>query len=55
MNSVEMNKETLVATDATILVTDHETVDYNFVLQHAPLVIDTRGVYGNGEGKVYPA
>jgi len=31
--------------DAVVLVTDHSAVDYDLVAAHAPLVIDTRGVF----------
>lgn len=34
----------LAAQDAVIIVTDHAAVDYALVLEHASLVVDTRGV-----------
>jgi UDP-N-acetyl-D-glucosamine dehydrogenase len=37
----------LAAYDAVLLVTDHHAVDYQFVLQHANLIVDTRGVLRN--------
>ena len=37
--------ETLAAHDATLVVTDHTAVDYELVARHAPLIVDTRGVY----------
>src|SRR5262249_13830196 len=37
--------ETLAAVDAAIVGTDHSAVDYEIVARHAPLVVDTRGVY----------
>jgi UDP-N-acetyl-D-glucosamine dehydrogenase len=55
MHSTPLTAETLAATDAAIVITDHKAVDYDLVLQHAPLVIDTRGVYRNRNGKVHPA
>ena len=30
--------------DAVLLITDHAQVDYDLVVEHAPLVVDTRGV-----------
>lgn len=45
MESRPLTPETLSATDAVLLVTDHTAVNYRLVLEHAPLVIDTRGVY----------
>ena len=32
----------LASRDAVVLVTDHSAYDWTFILQHAPLVIDTR-------------
>jgi UDP-N-acetyl-D-glucosamine dehydrogenase len=62
MESQPLTAETLAAADAVLLVTDHRAVDYRLVLEHATLVIDTRGVYrrllgGGGErpAKVVPA
>ncbi|HEX2254983.1 MAG TPA: nucleotide sugar dehydrogenase [Thermoanaerobaculia bacterium] len=57
LRSVELSEETLVAQDAVVLVTDHSTVDYRRVLDHAPLVLDSRGIYrrlagGDGGGRV---
>jgi UDP-N-acetyl-D-glucosamine dehydrogenase len=45
----------LQSIDATIVITDHKAVDYGLVLEHAPLIIDTRGVYRDHNGKVHPA
>ncbi len=45
MHSVDLSVETLQAVDAVLIATDHTAVDYQFVVDHAPLVIDTRGIY----------
>jgi len=45
MQSTPLNEKTLAAADAVLIVTDHRAVDYALVAQHAPLVIDTRGLY----------
>jgi len=45
MNSVVLEPRTLEACDAVLIVTDHSAVDYAMVARHAPLVIDTRGIY----------
>jgi UDP-N-acetyl-D-glucosamine dehydrogenase len=55
MESVELDPETLNATDAAVLVTDHSKIDYDLVLEHAALVIDTRGVFRDTDNKVRPA
>jgi UDP-N-acetyl-D-glucosamine dehydrogenase len=45
MSSVPLTAEVLAAHDAAMVVTDHTAVDYELVAAHAPLVVDTRGVY----------
>ena len=55
MESQPLTPDTLAAADATVLVTDHAAVDYDLVLEHAPILIDTRGVYRDHNGKVHPA
>jgi UDP-N-acetyl-D-glucosamine dehydrogenase len=55
LESVPLSAETLEASDAVLLVTDHTGVDYDLVLRHAPLVVDTRGVYRQGHEKVVRA
>jgi UDP-N-acetyl-D-glucosamine dehydrogenase len=45
LTSQPLTAEVLAAHDAAILVTDHAAVDYELVARHAPLVVDTRGVY----------
>ena len=45
MTSVPLTAEVLASQDAVMVVTDHTNVDYELVSRHAPLVIDTRGVY----------
>ena len=55
LESQPLTKEVLGAQDAVILVTDHSDVDYKLVLEHAPLLIDTRGVYRQPDPKVVRA
>ena len=45
MTSRPLTPEVLRAADVALLVTDHSSVDYDLVLRHAPLIVDTRGVY----------
>ena len=45
MESVALDEAALAASDAVVLVTDHDGVDYPLVARAAPLVIDTRGVF----------
>lgn len=41
-HGVALTKEALARADAVVIVTDHAAVDYQFVVDHARLVIDTR-------------
>ncbi|MDA8017643.1 MAG: nucleotide sugar dehydrogenase [Thermoanaerobaculia bacterium] len=50
LRSQPLTTETLAAQDAVLLVTDHQAVDYELVLESAPLVVDTRGVYRQATG-----
>ena len=43
--SVVLNDEQLSKYDTVILLTDHDDVDYSFVGNTVPLIIDTRNVY----------
>ncbi len=42
MESQTLTAEFLAAQDAVLIATDHSAVDYDAVVRHAPLVIDTR-------------
>jgi len=55
MSSVPLTAELLSGQDAVVIVTDHSAVDYEFVLRHAPLVVDTRGIYRDKSEKVVKA
>lgn len=43
--SIPLTEESLSSCDCVLLATDHNAYDYDFILQHAPLIVDTRGVY----------
>jgi UDP-N-acetyl-D-glucosamine dehydrogenase len=45
LTSQPLTAEVLAACDAAIVVTDHTAVDYELCARHAPIVVDTRGVY----------
>lgn len=42
--SLPLHAQTLAAFDVALIVTDHSAVDYALVVEHSPLVIDTRNV-----------
>lgn len=49
MESVEITKESLSASDCVIIATDHDDYDVEFIVENAKLVIDTR----NSTKKIY--
>ena len=48
--SVDLTPETLAAADVVVIVTDHRSVDYQRVVDHAALIVDTR----NATAKLKP-
>jgi UDP-N-acetyl-D-glucosamine dehydrogenase len=44
MHSAPLTQELLEGIDAAVIVTDHSAVDYGFLADHLPLIVDTRGV-----------
>ncbi len=45
MDSVEPTAELLEDLDIAVVITGHDGVDYDRVLEHAPVILDTRNVY----------
>ncbi|MBK1726380.1 nucleotide sugar dehydrogenase [Halorhodospira neutriphila] len=43
--STPLTAEALAESDAVLIATNHDAFDYELIRQHAPLVIDTRGIY----------
>lgn len=50
MRSVPLTAEELERADAVLIATDHSAVDYEFVVRHARLVVDTRNATQGLEG-----
>ncbi len=48
MQSQPLSEEFLAGLDCLLIATDHSSCDYDFIVRHAPLVVDTR----NATGKV---
>ena len=44
MESVALDARTLQGFDATLIITDHDAVDYDGLVTHSKLVVDTRNV-----------
>jgi len=45
LSSEPLTAANLASFDAVVLATDHRDVDYPLVLEHAPLIVDTRGKF----------
>ena len=46
LTSRELSEEFLREQDAVVIATDHTKVDYQWIVEHSPLVIDTRNATG---------
>lgn len=42
LSSVPLTKETVENSDAVFILTDHNCIDYSWVVEHAKIVVDTR-------------
>ena len=49
MTSEALTESYLQSLDAAIIITDHDGVDYEYIVQHSPLVIDTRNATSRAE------
>jgi len=57
-SSVELTETRLEASDCVLIVTDHSGLDYAWVVEHSPLVVDTRNATRNvreGRRKIFKA
>jgi len=45
VENVELTKEVVSGCDCAAIVTGHSGVDYEFILEHAPVIVDTRNVF----------
>ncbi len=53
--SQPLTPELLRAQDSVVVITAHDRVDYDLVLAHAPLIVDSRGVYRAAHERVVKA
>ena len=42
MKAVDLNEKELASKDAVLIATDHTSYDYEWILKHSAMVIDTR-------------
>lgn len=45
LQSIELTPESVAEFDCILIATDHDDFDYDMILEHAQLVVDTRGRY----------
>ena len=50
MDSTELTPKTLTDIDCVLLATDHSAYDYQFILDHADLIVDTRNAFNGLKG-----
>lgn len=55
LSSVELTPEALASFDAVVVLTDHSEFDYEMILKHSDLIVDTRGKYRASHPKVVKA
>lgn len=55
LKSVTLTPESLAQQDAVIITTAHDAFDFQLIKAHAPLIIDTRGVYQHAHENVIKA
>ena len=51
LHSVSLNEDELARTDCVVVVTAHSAYDWNWVAEHAGLVVDTRNAFAGCGGK----
>lgn len=51
LKGIKFKSSNFRAQDCVVIVTDHSQVDYEFILKHSPLIVDTRHVYKHIKGK----
>ena len=55
LSSVALTPVTIATYDAVVLLTDHSEFDYDMILKHAPIVVDTRGKFREFNANVVKA
>ena len=55
LTSQPLTAQSLADYDAVVVATNHDAFDYDLIREHAPLIVDTRGVYREWDEKVLRA
>lgn len=51
LSSTELSADNLSSVDCVLVATNHSVYDYNFILEHARLIVDTRNVFAGKDTK----
>jgi UDP-N-acetyl-D-glucosamine dehydrogenase len=55
LKSVDLTEKQIASYDCVVVLTDHSEFPYDFILEHAKLIVDTRGKYRKPHEKVVKA
>ncbi len=55
LDSIDLTAENVSKYDCILLITDHDNVDYNLLIESGTLIIDTRGRLRGDYKNVIPA
>ena len=55
LTSTELTAEVFESVDCVVIATNHDCFDYDYILKHARLIVDTRGVYNGYKENVVKA
>ena len=55
LSNTPLTAHNLASADCVLIATDHDDFDYAMILEHAPLILDTRGRYRQAHAKVVAA
>jgi UDP-N-acetyl-D-glucosamine dehydrogenase len=53
LRSVPLTPEALAGADCAVILTDHRAFDYDAIVKHAPLVVDSRNAVKRPGGNVF--
>lgn len=53
LSSVPLTKQTLEKADCVLIATDHDDYDFEFILKHTKLIVDTRNVFTDTDSDQY--
>ncbi|HEX6387498.1 MAG TPA: UDP binding domain-containing protein, partial [Anaerolineae bacterium] len=53
LESIQLTEAALEQADCVVIVTDHDSYDWDWIAHQAPLIVDTRNAMkGRGDGRV---